>query len=167
MKKMIIAILLTFVALFSFSACGNKYNAKIVENGVSIHTEWLENNRTYGAFYENPDCEVENERYVQDKTSPKTRTYVVKGQSGLDEIFSDFLPIDFEKEMVLVYCYTDIYNRNRILGSVCVDENNILQVQFKNKETIRAVGDATMPQGKVLVIKMDKLEITDVVITKI
>lgn len=171
MRKILTTIttsILALSALFSFIGCDNiKHNAVVVDQGITYKTEWLDANRTYGVYYKNPLYDPDDEQSepaLTDTTSPKYRTHVINEQTALDEIFVEFPEIDFEKEMVVVYCFTTIYNRERVLETVELGEDNILRIEFKSKNN-HGRGDASMPGQGVLTVKMDHLDMTDIQIT--
>ena len=163
-----LAVLLMLCMSVSLVACGKiEYNTTIVKDGISFNADWLNNNMTYGAYYPNPNYNPEDEQSepaLTDTTSPKSRTYIIKDKNALDEIFETFPDIDFTKEMVIVYCFTTIYNRERILESVKMDENDILNIEFKSKDN-NGRGDASMPGTAILTIRLDRLGITEANIT--
>lgn len=153
-----------------FTGCGgNKYNAVVMESGFSFKSEFLSENMTLGAYYynENYDAEAEDpeDEYLRDETSPSHRIFVVKNQDECNLIFSDFQQVDFGKEMLLVYCYTDIYGRPRIIKSIEL-EGATLSVDFALKQAKPGVGDASMPQRRILVIKIKALDVETVSFTK-
>lgn len=136
-----------------------RYHAVIMESGFTFGTEFLRESMTYGASYRNEDFDPEKgEEWLYDTQSPKSRTYIIADRSGLDGVFESFPPIDFDREMILVYCYTDIYSRERILKSVkCKD--GAVKVKFTIKSNFGRA-DATAPARHILVVKMDKLDVT-------
>jgi len=168
MKKTLSLVLALITLLFCFVGCSKiEYNATIIKNGISFNADWLSANLTYGAYYPNPDYnpdDEESEPALIDRTSPKSRTYIIKEKTVLDEIFENFPDIDFAKEMVIVYCFTTIYDRERVLESVKMDENNILNIEFKSKDN-NGRGDASMPGTAILTIRLDRLDITEANIT--
>ena len=149
-----------FMLCMSISLIGCKqidHNAVIITEGTTYQEEWLENNSVYGAYDENGE-----ENY--DSNTPKSRTYIVKNQDELDEVFSEFPEMDFEKEMVLVYCYRTIYTRKQVLEKVVLD-GTVLNVEFNIVKGKIGHADASAPQRRMLVIKLDKLDITETNIT--
>ena len=82
----------------------------------------------------------------------------------MTKFFSEFPEIDFEKEMVLVYCYRTIYIRKQVLEKVALDES-VLNVEFNIVKGKIGHADASAPQRRMLVVKLDKLDITEVNIT--
>ena len=144
----------------SISLAGCKqidHNAVIITEGITYQEEWLANNHIYGAYGENGE-----ENY--DENTPKSRTYILKNQDELDEVFSEFSEIDFEKEMVLVYCYRTIYIRKQVLEKVALD-GNVLNVEFNVVKGKIGHADASAPSRRMLVVKLDKLDITEVNVT--
>ena len=171
MKKLLtigLAVLLMLCMSISLVGCGKiEYNATIIKDGINYNADWLNANLTYGTYYPNPDYNPDDEQsesVLIDETSPKSRTYIIKEKTALDEIFEYFPDIDFTQEMVIVYCFTTIYSRERLLESVKMDENNILNIEFKSKEN-NGRGDAAMPGRAILTIRLDRLDITEVNIT--
>ena len=173
MKKFLKIFIVLFVVLgicFTISACGVGYNAVVVDSGIEYTAEFLKNSITYGAWCDNEDFNVEEDDYDgwYDSESPETRTYIVSELSEADEIFVKCPDVDFEKEMLLVYCWTEIYQRRPVvLKSVKVEENQILKVEFTLKNPSGNVGDASMPMRRIIVIKMDKIDISFAEFSKI
>ena len=153
-----LAVLLIFSMSISLAGCKQiDHNAVIITEGITYQEEWLANNHIYGAYGENGE-----ENY--DENTPKSRTYILKNQDELDEVFSEFSEIDFEKEMVLVYCYRTIYIRKHVLEKVVLD-GTILNVEFNVVKGKMGHADASAPSIRMLVLKLDKLDITDANIT--
>ena len=156
--SLVIAFLLMLCMGISLVGCGKiDHNAIIIADGITYQEEWLDNNHVYGAYDENGE-----EKY--DENTPKSRTYILKNQDELDEVFSEFSEIDFEKEMVLVYCYRTIYIRKQVLEKVVLD-GNVLNVEFNVVKGKIGHADASAPHRRILVVKLDKLDIEEVKIT--
>lgn len=173
MKKITsaVAVLLAVCICLTVSACGVGYHAAVMDSDVEFTAEFLKDSITYGAWCENEDFDPEVDEYGDhgwyDSESPETRTYIVREQSEADEIFANLPDVDFENEMILVYCWTEIYIRDVILKSVKADEGDTLKVEFTLKKPGRHVGDATIPQRRILVVKVDKLDISAVEFSQI
>ena len=133
------------------------HNAVIITDGIRYQEEWLKENHVYGAYDENGE-----EKY--DENTPKSRTYLIKNQDELDEVFSEFPEIDLENEMLIVYCYRTIYARKQVLEKVALD-GTALNVEFNIVKGKIGHADASAPQRRMLVIKLDKLDITEANIT--
>ena len=159
-KIFTIGLTLLLMLCISVSLAGCKkmeHNAVIITDGIRYQEEWLKENHVYGAYDENGE-----ENY--DENTPKSRTYIIKTRTELNEVFSEFPEIDFEKEMVLVYCYRTIYIRKQVLEKVVLD-GNVLNVEFNVVKGKIGHADASAPSRRMLVVKLDKLDITEVKIT--
>jgi hypothetical protein len=174
MKKLFIRTLTACIPILlcAFTGCetteGEKmlpYNAMIGVGGPLVYKEdFLKVNRTYGTIYWNGiDDPGYAQSYEYDETSPQFRTFIITEQARVDEIFSVCPDIDFEKDMVLMYAYTSVYgNRYHIIKSITLDNKN-LKIEFKISEN--ESNDASMPQTRFLVTKMNKLDIDTVEFT--
>lgn len=166
-----VAVLLAVCICFMVSACGVGYHAAVMDSDIEFTSEFLKNSITYGAWCDNEDFDPETDEYGNhgwyDSKSPETRTYIIKEQSEADEIFVKLPDVDFENEMVLVYCWTEIYIRDVILKSVKADDGDVLKIEFTLKEPSRHVGDATIPQRRILAVRIDKLDISSVEFSQI
>jgi hypothetical protein len=140
------------------------FNAKGIGLPLEFKEGFLEANRTYGAYYRNEDSVDWTTRWKYDETSPKFRTFIITEKARLDEIFSVYPEIDFEKEMVVMYAYTSMYGRARIITSITLDNKN-LKIEFKISEGKPGYADASMPFTRFLVLRMDKLDIDTVEFT--
>lgn len=94
----------------------------------------------------------------------ESKTFVVESQEALNEIFTEFKDVNFDKEMVIVYCYTTIYVREQKLEKVSLD-NGVLSIEFDVVDGKPGTGDATAPQTRTCVICLDKVAATEVKIT--
>ena len=153
-----LAVLLMLCMSVSLIGCGKiDHNAIIIADGITYQEEWLDNNHVYGAYGENGE-----ENY--DENTPKSRTYIIKTLTELNEVFSEFPEIDFENEMLIVYCYRTIYIRKQVLEKVALD-GNVLNVEFNVVKGKIGHADASAPSRRMLVVKLDKLDITEVNVT--
>lgn len=153
-----LACLLMLCMSVSLVGCGKiDHNAIIIADGITYQEEWLDNNHVYGAYGENGE-----ENY--DENTPKSRTYLIKNQDELDEVFSEFPEIDFENEMLIVYCYRTICIRKQVLEKVVLDRN-VLNVEFNVVKGKIGHADASAPSRRMLVVKLDKLDIAEVNVT--
>lgn len=151
MKKIIILFMSFLMMVCFFIGCSKmEYNAVILKEGFTFHQSWVESNYTQGSY----QSEYNNEL-------PGSRTFIIDNQETLDEIFAEFKEMDFEKEMVVVYCYTTIYVREQKLEKVSF-EKGVLSVEFDVVRGKIGAGDATAPQTRTCVLCLDKLETTEV-----
>ena len=143
MKKTLSLVITLITLLFCFVGCSKfEYNTVILKDGFTFNESWLGSN---------------------DELT-ESKTFVIESQEALDEIFTDFKEIDFDKEMVIVYCYTTIYVREQKLEKVSFD-NNILSIEFNVVDGKPGTGDATVPQTRTCVICLDKVAATEVKVT--
>ena len=159
-KLLIIGLAVLLMLCMGISLVGCKqidHNATIITDGITYQEKWLEENQVYGAYAENGE-----EKY--DNNTPKSRTYIIKTQTELDEVFSEFPEIDFENEMLIVYCYRTIYIRKQVLEKVVFD-GTLLNVEFNVVRCKLGHADSSAPRRRMLVLKLDKLDITEANIT--
>lgn len=150
MKKMFIIVLIFIGVLFLNGCTGmSRYNVRIVDENYKIKEEFLNNNKTFGSYDET------TQSYINDRNVPEEYTYVVNTEQELNNIFSEFPKIDFNKEMVIVYVYTSIYNEDRKIIDVDIDEGE-LSIDFKYKLKPFS-GSAVNPYQKTLIIIMDRV----------
>lgn len=164
MKKIASCLAVLLVGMSIFSGCGAGYHAVEIDSGLAFQENFLEENRTCGALYPNENfnpADDESEEYIWDTTSPIDRTFVIRNEEELKEIFSDFPAVDFEKEMVLLYIYTSPYGRTRKIKSIDVREND-LTIKFQYNKGKFGHADLSSPQQRVFIIKMDRLDVTNV-----
>lgn len=90
--------------------------------------------------------------------------YVIKLQDDVNEVFTEFPQIDFDAEMVIVYCYTTTSIREQKLNSVSF-ENGVLNIEFDVVKGKAGAGGATVPQTRTCIIQMDKVEANEIIIT--
>lgn len=160
LKRSFIAVIALLV--FFLNGCGKEINYNAAVAGGVYKEDFLKENKTSGAYYKNENYDPEDENsdeYVLDEKSPRSRTFVITGQSQLDEIFESFsTPIDFEKQMLVVYVYTDCYLRTQILKSVKLSDN-VLKIKFKIESGEPGHGDARKPYQRTFAVMLDKLNV--------
>ena len=154
MKKTLSLVLALITLLFCLVSCTKfEYNAVILKDGFTFNETWLESNQTLGS--------LQGETHEYDDSLPESRTYIIQNQAQLEEIFSDFPEIDFDKEIVLVYCYTTVYIRKQRLEKVSL-ENGVLTVAFDVVRGKLGHADAAAPHTRLCVIRLGKVDITEV-----
>lgn len=161
--KFLMFILTIPIILYSIVGCQkNKYNAKIYNSAENLFlNSFLEENKVKGAYYKNPDYPDDaDKKYYYDETSPAYRTFVVNNLDDYSLFFAgDELEVNFDKEMVLIYIFADIYpNRNYIINNILKEGEKVkiyLELEKNNKK------DATAPYQRVLIVKMEKLDISE------
>ena len=161
--KFLMFILTIPIILYSIAGCQkNKYNAKIYNSAENLFlNSFLEENKVKGAYYKNPDYPDDaDKKYYYDETSPAYRTFIVNNPDDYSLFFAgDELGVNFDKEMVLIYIFADIYpNRNYIINNILKEGEKVkiyLKLEKNNKK------DATAPYQRVLIVKMEKLDISE------
>ena len=134
-----------FDAIMGFPPCidsNDMVDAVILKDGFTFKESWIDSNNEL----------------------TESKTFVVESQEALNEIFTEFKDVNFDKEMVIVYCYTTIYIREHKLEKVSFD-NNILSIEFDVVDGKPGTGDATAPQTRTCVICLDKVAATEVKVT--
>ena len=143
-------VIVIFTACLGMVGCTcENYNARVLNyNRYSLNNEWLNNNLTSGAFDADADADL-----------PETRTIVITDQNTLDEIFTKFPKVDFEKEMVLIYCHTDSYSRKYLVEDIVLDGDTLtVKLGVASGLFDEFVFSASLPFTRICVIKLDKVE---------
>ena len=163
LKRSFVAV--TALLMFFLNGCGKEINYNAAVTSGVYKEDFLKENMTLGAYYKNENYDPEDENsneYLLDETSPRSRTFIVTEQSQLNEIFESFnTPIDFEKQMLVVYVYTDCYLRAQILESVKLSDN-VLKIEFKIESGEPGRGDAREPYQRTFAVMLDKLNVEGV-----
>ena len=173
MKKKRIALAIVFATLlFSFSAvaCALNYNAVLFYNeGERLCVDFQRENLTrwsMGFNYRDGWYDVNPE---ESETLPTTRTIIVKDYERFNEIFVSFpTEIDFDNQMIILYTFTAItgirpYEIRNINSS-----GQILNIEYRLVRIRPLVANAaSMPRTRWLIVKMDRLDITEVVFNRV
>ena len=171
LTKIIALALAVLCICLGLSGCTVKYNATVLDTGIEYTAGFLKESMTYGVWCRNPDYDPEDENSVDgwvDETSPKTRVYIVRERNEADKIFAQSPEIDFEKKVVIIYCWTETNIRKVVLKTVKKDKNGVLKISFAlKKKGGWWTADATAPQRRILAIVMDKTDFSSVQFTKI
>ncbi|MBE7088229.1 MAG: hypothetical protein E7370_01710 [Clostridiales bacterium] len=141
------------------NSLSNKYNAILYSKANDlIMPTFLKENKVCGAYYlnpnydENPDYE---EQYIQDNQAPKSRTIIID-EDNINSIFKeDSLTVDFEREICILYIFSDVSPREYNLIEADV-VNSVLTVKVKLEQ--KEENDASMPYQRCFVLKMNKTE---------
>ncbi|MBE7078966.1 MAG: hypothetical protein E7380_03825 [Clostridiales bacterium] len=183
MKKflgLVLTGILLFCTIFSIVGCGEetgngmteeeriayenieKYHAEIVK-GYSMKQEYKIANRTRGNHYNYEEHKTDYScPDIKDETLPESRINVITTQEQLEEAFSAFPEVDFEREMVIIGFYLNsapLSSWKRFLSGVEIDENNQLRIGFITLEPLfndKVTG--YLPQTSWIIIRMEKLE---------
>lgn len=143
MRKFCLMMVTALLLVCTLSGCKQICNnATIITDGLTYQTDWIESNFDLA----------------------KNTTHVVKSEQELDVIFSSFPTVDFDKQVVIVYCYTTIYVRKQVLDKVVINGQTLL-IEFDVVKGKPGTGDATAPQKRMLVVYLDKGDFNDVKVT--
>lgn len=166
-KKIIFIAICMLLCLSVLSGCSVKYNAVMYSKVEEwVDEDFLKENRVK-AYYlnddyvEGDDSDDAPEKYIYDENSPRSRSFIITEENEFKSIFTDCpIPVDFDKEMVLLYIFGDIYpNREYYLKKTSLD-NKTLNIYYKLESTNKK--DATAPYQRCMMVKLDKLDITEV-----
>ncbi len=164
----VLLILLTFL-IFASGCDLNRYGATLYSHAHNwVDDNFLYENQVKGSAYLNKDY-VEgtsdyNEKYLYAESAPETRNFIITDKERFDEIFTNCpLSVDFDKEMIILHIFTNTNSRKHYLKSIDLNDG-VLTV--KTEESFQIGNDTTMPGAVCFVIKMKKIDITDVIFEK-
>ena len=139
MKKLVSVGALMLVVLMGVICvgCGKTYNAVMYDNAGEYVNGVFLSEHSAGSF-------------------------VIRSREKFEEIFLDFSEdVDFEKDMLLLHVFTTIYGRPCKIKSINVNKEK-LQVNYEMVKPKAGIHDASAPSLRCLVVKMDKLDVTEV-----
>lgn len=149
---------------------GIKYNAVMYSTSEDwILTSFLEDNKVKGVYYKNPDYiesdDTSGDEYYYDETSPEYRTFIVDDQDTYNTIFKEnSLTVDFDKEIVYLYIFADIYpSRNYVIDNILLEEEQV-SIYYKLEKDNKK--DATAPYQRCLIVVMEKTNTSNVKFVK-
>ena len=145
----LLLVVIIFTVCFSMAGCTVvDYNAKALNSGYSVNHAWMSNNLTKGAMDADSSTEL-----------PKTRIFIITDQKTLDEIFTKFPKVDFEKEMVLIYCHTDSYSRKYVVEDIVLYGDTLtVKLGVASGLFDEFIFSTSLPFTRICVIKLDKVE---------
>ena len=154
-KVLLVLVLLLSISLLSGCAFNViRYDVEIIDNGYQFNDGFLQDHLTYGSYNN------ETQDYISNKSTPEEYTFVIKNNEEKNKIFTQLKDVDFEDEMIIVYIYTGIYDAERRITDVEIDEGE-LSIDFDYKLKI-VTGSASIPQQRVLIIKMNRVNVYNV-----
>lgn len=167
MKKFILSGIIFLLGLCFFVGCGgNKYNAVLYSHAENwISEEFLSENRVK-AYYPNKDY-VEGEsdpadRYLYDKESPVSRTFILDNKEEFNKIFSKYdSTVDFENQIVILYIFADVNPYRDYFFNKLILKKQSLEIYYRLQR--KNVDDATPPYQRCFMFKMDKVALDSVV----
>lgn len=139
--------------------CGkaNTYHSVMYSDAKAWMKEsFLVENLTRGAYY--------NDEFLDDNVYPQAITALIKSQQEFDIAFMEFPTVlDFDNEMLCLYIFTCVYMARPYEISKISLEEKLLTIKVKSiPPKIGAIGDASIPLQRCLVVKMDKLDVSTV-----
>ena len=166
-KKLICAAIVILLCLSVLSGCNVKYNAVMYSRVEKwIDEDFLRENRVK-AYYLNDDYDEDDdsddapEKYIYDENSPPSRSFIITEEAEFKSVFTDCpISVDFDNEMVLLYVFGDIYPYREYHLKKTALEDKTLNIYYKLESTNKK--DATMPFQRCMMVKLDKLDITEV-----
>ena len=168
MKK-IVPILLACALLLTFVSCV-KYHAEVTDASVFYYKDH-DGNYVFGqkqpvltdAF--RADTMVRggwDAEGVDTDTLPEERTILIDEQAEFDAAFENCpFDVDLENEMIVVYTFSFIYSRPTLIKKVSFSDGT-LSLKLESKRAKWGVKDASMPYQRYVIIKLDKLDVTEV-----
>ena len=172
--RFLAAVLTVIAVLSSLSSsvgCANsfseiKYNAKMYDHCNDwINPDFLESNKISGAFYPDPEYDENNpdhpNKYYQEKSDIKTRTFVINDKETFEQIFlPNTLSVDFENETAILYIFSEVHGYLDCYISDVSVEGEKATIYFKYE--FSEGNGATMPYARCLVVTMEKTNISTV-----
>jgi len=172
MKKKIICFLFAFTMLFALCSCDgyyeNLYEPPYNAIMYSKHNSWinpsfLADNKVSGAFYKNENYNEDDSsnKYYEDITSPKSRTFIIKEQETFDLIFSETdLEVNFDEEIIVLYIFADSEGYLKYYITNILMEEPKVTIYYKLERSDKK--GATQPYQRCLIVKMDKVNVEEV-----
>ncbi len=167
MKNKVFSLMILMIFICILSSCSvYKYNAEIYNQAKEwISEEFLEENRVKAYYLNENYIEGESDpwtEYIYEKDVPSERTFIITEQYEFTNIFTKYEEtIDFEKEMVILYIFSNWSPRDYHLKKI-IYENQKLTMHIKLQHINSKIKDSVEPYQRCLMIKMDKLEIDSV-----
>ena len=166
-KKIILIAICTLLCLSILSGCNVKYNAVMYSRVEEwIDEDFLRENRVK-AYYlnddyvEDDDSDEPPEEYIYDKNSPSSRSFIITEENQFKNIFTACpISVDFDKEMVLLHIFGDMYPYREYYLKKTALEDKTLKIYYKLEYSNKK--DETMPFQRCMMVKLDRLDISDV-----
>ena len=163
-RKAAFLIMILIIVPLLFFGCKkivyeNEYNAIVLsKESYNFNKTFLDNNKTFGAWSE------KEKDYIKDESYSRELIIVIQSDEELREAFDDFIDVDFKNEMVILYGFTTATNihKNRLLVTeVSVDDGKLI-IKYGEIDSGDYTPDASNPQTKWHVFKMNKVDISEV-----
>jgi len=163
MKRICCFVLLIMISIGIFYSCAQlPLNTQVLNDNASemIDKTFYDQNYTYGAYYNDYE---DGKTKLDDASYPKERTFLITSRQDYERIFGSKadLNIDFSSEMLAVYTFTAQYVREIRIDEVLVDGQK-LYINLSMIKPRRAVADAVRPYQRYVVIKLEKVDVSEV-----
>ena len=151
MKKIMISFFI-FLSIFVVTGCSNKnlYHAKVINDNYEFNEDFVMNNKTFGALIDG--------HYIKDEDVPKERMIIINNESDFKYAFKKFEEIDMNKEMIVMHAFTTAGNSEYEVVNIKISEKKLI-VEYTNKKHELDDPNASQPDTKWVIVKMDKLDV--------
>ena len=152
MKKIMISFFI-FLSIFVVTGCSNKnlYHAKVINDNYEFNEDFVMNNKTFGAH-------SNDGHYIKDEDVPKERMIIINNESDFKYAFKKFEETDMNKEMIVMHAFTTAGNSEYEVVNIKISEKKLI-VEYTNKKHRLEEPNASMPDTKWVIVKMDKLDV--------
>ncbi len=168
--KFISSIMVILMVSISISGCDSiKYNAVLYNRADKwVSAKFLFDNKIRNAYYSESDYGEwmipEQPGQEHDDNAPDSKTFIINTEDEFNKIFANCpVPIDFEKEMIILHIYLSDCGESLKLRSVDLSDK-VLTV-FVEREFV-GITQLMQPVAFALILKMDKTEINEAVFEK-
>lgn len=158
-RSVALILLLTISLTALYSCASNKYNAVLYDDRFGQTRKWMDEdflvkNRVFGYYQD------ESGEYVKFDDRKEPIFHILTDEASYNEVFTSCpLDIDFNTQMVIIYIFSAINNRNYYLKSIAC-EGSVLHAEIREYNSTKY--DTSAPSQRCFVIVMDKAEITEV-----
>ena len=167
-KKFFSIFIIAIILILSFSSCGGVkftiHDRRLIREGVTFTDEFIMESKVKDAIFAKMALTVIDEPYYKEEygvekeenqDKPTERLYVVKTQQEFNEIFKEFPRVNFEKEMIIVYCFATHFADVKL--SRIIKNDGVLRIVLKDNG--RGGIDS---HTRYVIIKMKKAEFKDI-----
>lgn len=172
MKKLLISLLLAILCIISLTGCNSvpedngikKYNAVMYSHAEGwLKQEYMEKNRLRRGnimyFSGEDDLDPTEVKYVEvDDNYPDERTIIISSQEEFNKAFRKCnYTVDFEKEIVILYIFSDCNTRDYYLKKVTL-EDKTLNIEYIIEEAPPLSIGSVEPYHRCFMVKINKIE---------
>lgn len=171
--------MLSFILIYTITICGcdtendfdsSKFNSEIYDNvNAKIEKDYLLTHRIKQIYYLNSNyiegVSNPHEQYILDSNNdslPYDYTIVIDDKQQYESIFiDDSYIIDFDKKVLVLYSFADIYLRNFFIGNIEEKADNI-NITLKRKSS--NLNDCVEAYQRYVLVIMDKKTINNFIV---